>query len=163
MKHAWIAALCLAFAGCDYTVPIAATPARDIDRALVGLWERTDDGDKPESLLVLPLGPREYLVNYPLDKRDGLFAKATLCSCAGRTWAQIQWFGTAKGTQPDDARIYQFATYEQTNDTLRIRLLNPDVVSKDMATTADLVHWIEANRDEPKLLREPMSFKRIKE
>ena len=46
---------CALLAGCDYTVPLVKTPNAGIDAAVVGLWQRSGEGGKIESLLVLPL------------------------------------------------------------------------------------------------------------
>lgn len=162
--NAFLAVACAAaLAGCDYTVPLTATPDRPIDPALVGLWERQDEAQGgAEKLLVLPLGKNEYLVSYPANSKNALFARATLCKAADLTLLQLTWFGTALGTVADDARIYQYATFTVAGDTLKGRLLNGDVVDRDAASAAALIAAIEANADSPKRFRDEWTFTKIK-
>jgi len=62
----------------------------------------------------------------------------------------------------DTDRVYQYASYALSGQELTIRLLNPEVVSKDAKTTEQLVRAIEAGKDHPALFREPMKFRRVK-
>jgi len=162
-KQLLLVVVCLGLAGCDYTVPLTSTPELEIDSKLVGLWKRAEAPNQTESLLVLPLSRHEYMVNYPLSATNGLFAKACLCRCAGKTLAQLHWIGTAKGSVPDDDRIYQIMAYELDEDTLRILLLNTSVVGKDIDSSTALAGSIEDSKDNPKLFRDPLVFKRVKE
>lgn len=159
--EAWMVAGLSAFlAGCDYTVQLVKTPEIPIDKALVGAWSRPVKNDQTERLLVLPLGPAEYLVSFPAEGKNALFARA----CHSRTgdWklVQLTWFGTARGTVPEDARVYQYAVYTVKGDTLQIGLLNADVVKRDVTTSEALLRALEANRNNPDLFREAMVFKK---
>lgn len=153
--------ICLLAAGCDYTVPLAKAPAMDIDRRLVGLWERTQADNKLEQILVLPLGAREYLVSFHPADPDGIFAKGCLVKCAGKLLVQLEWFGTARGKTPDDPRVYQFAAYTVKGDELTVDLLNAAAIGRDFKATDELVAAIEANRDNAELFREPMVFTKV--
>lgn len=158
---AWLVAVFSAFlAGCDYTVQLVKTPEIPIDRALVGAWSREADNGRTERLLVLPLGPTEYLVSFPAEEKNAMFARA--CHSRAGDWklVQLTWFGTARGTTPDDDRVYQYAVYTLKGDTLQIGLLNADVVKRDVATAEALVRELNANRDNPALFREAMVFKK---
>lgn len=163
MKRLLLLAACAALAGCDYTVPLAKAPSMNADASLVGLWERIGENGQPESLLVLPLGKQEYLVNYPACAKDGMFARACLVRCAGRTLAQIEWIGSARGTRPDDGRIYQFASFARSGDRLTVRLINADTVSRDVKTTEELAAAIEKNKDSADLYRAGMVFTKAAE
>jgi hypothetical protein len=92
-----------------------------------------------------------------------MFAKAFLYRIAGKTLVQLRWIGTAKGSLPENNRVYQFAAYEIEDGELRIRLLNTSLVSKDTTSSAQLASSIEENRDSPDLFREPLVFKKVKE
>jgi hypothetical protein len=135
----------------------------DMDSALVGLWARTNAQNRAEGLLVLPFNKQEYMISYPPDAKNGLFAKACLCNCAGKTFVQLQWLGTTKGTVPEDNRVYQFATYELSGQELRVLMLDTSVISKDTKTSVELIKAIEDNKDDPGLFREPMVFTKAKE
>jgi hypothetical protein len=157
-------ALCLsllALAGCDYMVPLAGKPELPIDKALVGLWETKTDGDV-NRLLVLPLSKNEYMVAWPAGAPDTLYARACLCKATDFALVQLAWFGTGHGTEPDDARVYQYAAYSVDGDKLTARLLNADTVSRDAATPAALLAAIKANSTNPELFREEMAFTRVK-
>ncbi|HRU07648.1 MAG TPA: hypothetical protein P5137_17945 [Candidatus Brocadiia bacterium] len=156
------AALLVQLAACDYTAPLTSSPQAAIDRDLVGVWQSTATEDENQTLLVLPLGQKEYLISFPAGQKDAMFARVCQCSCAGKTLAQIQWIGTAAGVVPDNDRVYQYASCALAGQELTIRLLNPDIVNKNVKTTEQLVRAIEAAKDHPALFREPMKFKRVK-
>jgi len=160
VKACLVAAGSALLAGCDFTVPLAKAPEAPIDRALVGAWSRTDDAGRAERLLVLPLGPAEYLVSFPAEEKNALFARACFCQANTMKLVQLNWFGTARGTVPEDGRVYQYAVYTLKGDTLQIGLLNADVVARDASTPEALVKAIEAGRENPNLFREAMTFKR---
>jgi hypothetical protein len=161
--NALFAAACAAaLAGCDYSVPLAEKPAQPVDKALVGVWEQTTDQGEVQRLLVLPLGKAEYLVSFPAGSKDAMFARACLCKAADLTLVQLDWFGTARGGVPDNSRVYQFASYTVTGDTLKGRLLNADVVDRDAASSAALSALIEANQASPRLFRDEMIFTKVK-
>lgn len=158
---AWIVAACSAYlAGCDYTVPLVTAPAIPIEKALVGAWSRPAENGHTERLLVLPLGPAEYLVSFPAEEKNALFARA--CFYRANDWSlvQLNWFGTARGEAPEDGRVYQYAVYTLKGDTLQIGLLNADVVKRDATTPEALLKSLDANRANPELFREAMTFKR---
>lgn len=155
------AAAAVLLAACDYTVPLVTTPRVDIERAAVGLWERTGDQASGERLLILPLGDREYLVSYPSGADNAMFARGALWRGAGLTLAQLDWVGTAQGKLPDDDRTFQFASYVIESGVLRVRLLNPEVVDRDISTTPGLVEAIESNAGDPDLFREALVFRRV--
>lgn len=153
---------CALLAGCDYTVPLVKTPDAKIDAAVVGLWQRYGDGGKVESLLVLPLNKQEYLVVFPVGSKDAMFARGCLWRAATITLVQLDWFGTAHGKFPEDNRTFQFASYSINGDSIRLRLLNPDVVAKDVTSSDVLAKAIANNKDDPKLFRDEMVFQKVK-
>ena len=160
--NALLAVACAAtLAGCDYTVSLTDTPELPIDKALVGSWERTTNQGERQHLLVLPLSKTEYLVSFPAGAKDAMFARACLCKAAGLTFIQMTWLGTAHGATPEDGRVYQYATFEVKDDTLKGRLLNPEVVDRAAASTASLLTAIEANKDSSKLFRDVWEFTKV--
>lgn len=160
MKKLFALLVCLGAVGCDFKVPLTTVPALDIDRQLVGMWERTKEDNKQEQLLVLPLGPREYLISFPAGNPDGAFAKVCLVKCADKLFAQVEWIGSAQGKLPDDGRVYLYATYTLRRDELRVNLLNSSLINRDIKTSAELAKAIEDNRDDAELFREPLVFVR---
>ena len=162
MKRLVVLAVVLALFGCDYTVQLAETPETAIDKAAVGLWQRMKEDGQTEGLLVLPLNKREYLVSFPAGSRDAMFARACLCKVRGKTFAQLQWLGTARGKLPKDGRVFQFAAYSVTGDTLRFRMVNADLVQRSLTSTAALAKAIVDKLDNPALFRGEMAFQKVK-
>ena len=158
MKALLLLTFCILVAGCDYTVPLATTPDLDRDPALIGLWQTKADDGKPQSLLVLPLGIREYLVSFPAGTSDAMFARAFLFRTVDRTLVQVEWIGTAAGKVPEDRRVYQYAAYTLTANELSLRLLNPDVVKRDAVSAGDLTLAMADHAKDSDAFRKPMVF-----
>ncbi len=172
MKHAYLKSLkikriiltCIVgmlMAGCDYTVPLVRMPEVAIDTDLIGKWERTAKGGEVESLLVLPLSKVEYLVVFPAGEKNEMFAKGCLWSNDSRTLIQLDWIGTAQPKLPENDRTFQYVSSSVEGNTLTLRLLNPDVVSKDIVSSEALAQAIADNKDNPKLFREEMIFQKV--
>lgn len=162
MKKLIVLVACTMLAGCDYTVPLVKTPGMGIDNAVVGLWERTKEDGQTERLLVLPLSKQEYLVSFPSSAEDAMFARASLCSTAGKTLVQLEWIGTVQGGLPEDNRVFQFAAYSVAENTLRVRMLNADVVKTDAGSSDALARAISENKNNPALFREEMAFEKVR-
>lgn len=162
MKKTMLFVICLVFAGCDYTVPLVNTPTIDIDRSAIGLWQRAKDDGQIERLLVLPFSEKEYMVSFPASSKDSMFARGCLWQGAGVTLVQVDWFGTARAKLAEDNRTFQFASYSLEKDAIRIRLLNTDVVNKNITSSEELVKAIKNNTTNPNLFRDEMVFKKVK-
>ena len=162
MKKLMFVVLCGLMAGCEYTVPLLKNPETAIDRSILGLWQRTKEDGQIEQLCVLPLDQKEYLVSYPSGVKTSMFARACVCSAAGKPLVQLEWVGTGEGKLVEDNRAFQFVAYSLAGDTLTVRLLNSDLVSKDLTSSAELSKSIEANKDSVNLFKEPMVFTRVK-
>jgi hypothetical protein len=74
---------------------------------------------------------------------------------------QLNWFGTAKGDIPDDTRTFQYARYSVASNTVTLNLLNPEVISKEIASSNDLIKAITDNKNNPKLFRAKMVFEKV--
>jgi len=161
MKRMLWVVLCVTLTGCDYTVPLVKSPGTDMDRSVIGRWQRSEADGQTESLLVLPFNKREYMVCYPAGSDDAMFARASLWHGDGMTLVQLDWFGTARGSLPDDNRTFQFVAYAVDGERLTVRLLNPEVVDKDVASAEDLAQALDVNRDDPALFRSEMVFAKV--
>lgn len=158
-KHAlWLA--CALLAGCEYTVPLVSQPALPIDRAVIGLWQSQKESGQAEELLVLPLDAHEYLLSFPAGAKGAMFARVCLWQGAGLTLAQLNWIGTAQAKLPENNRTYQYASFKAEGDTLRVRMLNSEVVKKEIASANALEKAIKDNKENPDLFQEEMVFKR---
>lgn len=162
MKKLMALVVCGMFAGCEYTVPLVKTPKLGIDSSVVGLWQRTKENKQKESLLVLPLNKQEYMVSFPAGSKGAMFARACLVRTADKTLVQLEWIGTAQGKLPEGNRVFQFAAYSVVGDTITVRMLNADVVKKDVKSTDELAKAIADNKDKPNLFRDKMVFTKVK-
>lgn len=161
MKPYLLALCCALLMGCEYTVPLFSTPQQKIDPALVGQWSRTLPNGETETVLVLPWSDQEYLVAFPANKPDAMYARATLMPVAGLPLIQLHWIGTANAKLPTDARVYQFATFACQNDRITLRLLNSERIRTSLATSDALIQAITKNKEAPDLFREPLCFSRV--
>jgi hypothetical protein len=163
MKKMMLFIISVMLIGCDYKVPLVKAPEVEIDKSVVGLWERTNAEGQVEHLLVLPLSGKEFLVSFPANKEDAMFAKACLCSAGGRTLVQFAWFGTAKGILPNDNRVFSYAAYSIAGEVLHVQTLNADVVNREADSSDALRKEIVKLKDSPDLFREEMVFNRVKD
>jgi hypothetical protein len=161
MKTLWVVGICLLLVGCVYEVPLATESQQEVNKALLGKWQTVAEPGAVQELLVLPLGPKEYLVSYPSNAPDGMFFRAFVAQTAAPVIMQFQLLGTAAGKVPDGGRVYHFGTFRLDGPQLVLRLINPDVVSKDVTTTDALAKAIAAQRDNPALFAEQTVFARV--
>ena len=160
MKKFALLVVCGLLAGCDYTVPLVTTPTLPMDGRVIGLWQQVKTDGGVDSLLVLPLNKAESLISFPAGAKDAMFGRACLCRVGTKTLVQLQWFGTAQGKGVEDDRVFQFADYAVSCDTMKIRLLNSDVVKRDVKSYDELATAIAENTGKTNLFREDMVFKK---
>ena len=161
LKTAMLVVVCLMLSGCEYTVPLVKIPEIAIDQSLLGLWERSLDDGQTENLLILPLNEREYMVSFPAGSKGAMFARGCLWRDADMTLVQLDWFGTAQAKRPDDNRTLQFVTYTVEGDQVTIRLLNANVVQKEITSSEELAKAITMNETKPNLFRKAMVFTKV--
>ncbi len=161
MRSACIMMVCLLLVGCVYEVPLATESQQDVDKALLGTWQTVEADGKVRELLVLPLGAKEYLVSYPSKAPDGMFFRAFVAQAGPMPIMQFQFLGVANGEAPDGRRVYHFGTFRLDGPQLVLRLINPEVVSKDVTSTEALVKAMAAQRENPALFAEPVTFQRL--
>ena len=163
MKKIIMLMACVVLVGCDYTVPLVKTPTQHIDPALIGLWQHTKSDGQVEDLTILPLGPQEYLVSFPAGSKESMFARACLCRVADKPGVQLEWIGNEKGETVEDGRAFQFAIYTVAGSTLTVRMLNTEVVSKNVKTSQELAEAITANKAKADLFKEEAVYSKVKE
>ena len=163
MKALFVCALCILTAGCVYEVPLATESRQEVNRQLLGLWQTVSDDGTVNTLLVLPWGDREYLVEYPCRLEDGLFFRAFVAQTGETPIMQFRLLGTAKGQLPENRSVYHYGTFRVDARELVLRLINPDVVSKDLASSAALAQAISDNREHPALFNNQTVFRRVTE
>ena len=166
MKHAALAIIVffLFITGCDYLAPLAVEHNVAIDPSVIGLWEEVPEGDKPpdpdDRMLILKYSDTEYLVHYPTRKDEGYY-RAYPVKVDGISCVQIQQIGTAEGDFKD-ARKYHVVSYSISSGELEIKVLNTDLVDKNLQDTALLKQAFLEKKDNKDLFTNPGKFRRVK-
>jgi hypothetical protein len=161
MKRLGLCAVGLLLVGCVYEVPLATDSQQDVNRALLGKWQTVAGDGEVMELLVLPLGANEYLVHYPSKAKDGIFFRAFVAQTGEVPIMQFQALGTSAGDVPDDQRVYHFGTFRLDGQQLVLRLINPEVVNRDVTSTEALAKAIAGQRQNPVLFSEPTVFQKL--
>lgn len=146
--------------GCDYKTALIEKPLLPIDSRLLGLWETTMD-NQPTKITILALDREQYLVVYPSDSPDAMYARATFCDATEFALVQLTWIGSATTKADFSNACYQYAAFKLDGDNLEVRLLNP-ATAKPAATAAKLLANIKANSINPELFKSAMKLTRIK-
>jgi hypothetical protein len=129
---------------------------------LIGLWKRTDKDGENEKLLVLPLTAEKYLVSYPSNSQNAMFAKASKSKVDNLTLIQLEWIGTAEGIIPDGNLVFQFLRFKLSDKSrnLSLKLLNPKTVGKNFKSSEELKNSIIKHIDNSKLFRKTIHFRK---
>lgn len=161
MKTVCVLAVCLLLVGCVYEVPLATEPQQEVNKAWLGKWQTVAADGAVQELLVLPLGAKAYLISYPSNAKDALFFRAFVAQAGAVPIMQFQLLGAATGELPDGPRVYHFGSFRLDGPQGVLRLLNPEVVSRDVTTTEALAEAIASQRENPALFAEPTTFQRL--
>jgi len=155
----------LVLSSCIFKEPFEATAKIPVDQALLGRWEGTTDNDKPR-MLVLQHSANEYSVKYAVDNPAGekaLFFRAYPIELEGGRYIQTQLIGTAEGPVKPEDRKFSLLKVKQSGDSLEILTIYGSVLGvREDGDTAALRAAFAKHRDDPKLFRDPGTFKRIK-
>ncbi len=165
LKRAILAIVCVCIVmlltnGCDYKVALVDTPALPIEPKLIGLWE-TLINTAPVKITILELDAKQYLVVYPSDSPDAMYARATFCAATDFALVQLTWIGAANAQADFSKAPHQYAAFKLDGDELEVRLLNPATV-KPTESAAELLADIKANNANPALFRDTITLSRVK-
>lgn len=140
----------LFLAGCNYDVPLTAKPTRGIDERLLGVWLGGEDGK--DTMTVRRLDDSTYVV-----AMDDDIYRAFHTDLAGTAFISVQNLNA-------DNRLYLYLTAALAADgnQLTLRTVSPKVVPEETKGRAALQKLIKANLTNPRLLGEPLVFKRKK-
>ncbi len=152
-------ALMILCSACDHRVPLSGEAAGPADRTLVGLWSRTENSTE-HRLLILPLGPREWLVGWSAGGSTMLYARGWPVRWGETQLAQLEWIGTGEGRAAEGDRPFQLAAWSVAGRELTIRLVNGDV-GREATNATELAAALEAARARGQWLRDPMVFRRV--
>jgi hypothetical protein len=139
----------LAFAACQYEVPITSSPTRKVQEQLLGDW-RSSDGK--EELKLRRLDDGIYILYY-----DGDLFRAYHSDVAETPFATIQDLNSSD-------RKYAYVVWKLSDDGKHVTLRNVSdrVVSKETKDPAEVVALLTKNASNPELFGEKIEFRKEK-
>ena len=146
----FLAAL-LGLAGCNYDFPLTDKPTRPVDDRLIGNWASYDpDAQQVKPLVVRRLDDVTYAVSF-----DGDLYRVTHADVAGSPYVSVQNLQAG-----DDYGKFTYCSWELSPDGARllIKTVQTKVVPADVKDAAAARRLIEANRNNPALLGDPVTF-----
>lgn len=156
--------LVLVLTGCEYSVPLAEKKDVPIDETILGLWEQVPDksesGKPADMMLVLKYTDTDYIVHYPTGK-DGMYFRAYPLKIDGKVHVQTQFIGTKDGPVENKDRKFHVVAYSVAGGIMEMRLLNSDLVDKNLQDSAKLMESFLKNKDDKNLFKDPGRFKKI--
>ena len=155
--------LVLGLTGCEYEVPLVEKKDIPVDEAILGLWEQVpgkDETGSPQEMLVLKYTDTEYLVHYPTGK-DGMYFRAYPIKIDGKIYVQTQLIGTRDGNIEKKDRRYHVVSYKLSDGQFEMRILNADLVDKNLTDSAKLMEAFLKNKDNKDLFKEPGKFRKV--
>ena len=154
-------ALMLFCTACDYRVPVTNEHSIKIDENIVGVWEQqVDDGQKGQKMLILKFSDTEYLVQYPLEK-NSLYFRAYPFILNSNICIHIQLLGNADGFIGKIERPYQVLDCVLKDGGLNLKMLNTEVVNKEIQESSKLRDEIIAKSKAPDLFKDIGRFKQV--
>jgi hypothetical protein len=139
----------LAFAACQYEVPITSAPTRKVQEQLLGDW-RSSDGK--EELKLRRLDDGTYIVYY-----DGDLFRAYHSDVAETPFATIQDLNS-------NDRKYAYVVWKLSDDGkhLSLRNVSDKVISKETKDSAAVVGLLTKNASNAELFGEEIEFRKEK-
>jgi hypothetical protein len=139
----------LAFAACQYEVPITSAPTRKVQEQLLGNW-RSSDGK--EELKLRKLDDSVYIVYY-----DGDLFRAYHSDVAETPFTTVQDLNSSD-------RKYAYMVWKLSDDGkhLSLRNVSDKVISKETKDSATVVALLTKNARNPELFGEEIEFRKEK-
>lgn len=156
MKKIILPVILMLFAGCEYEVPLSQTPSAPANPALAGTWITTGTSGKDPIMMEVKTSATDYSVTYIQDNHTNYFSGFEVL-VDNLNLLQLKLL-TVDEKQPQ--KLYVFAKYELTADSLAVYLINPEVVSSKCQTTEELRKDVTLHRSNPFLFNEPLKFTR---
>jgi hypothetical protein len=146
-------ALCLcilAFAACEYEVPITASPTRSVQERLLGDWVSQDG---KENMKVRRLDETIYVVDY-----DGDLFRAYHSDVADAPFVSVQDINSSE-------RKYAYVVWKLSDDgkRLSLRSVQSKVIPKEQRDSATVAGLLKENAKNPELFGEEILFIKEKE
>ena len=140
---------CLAFAACQYDVPITSVPTRKVQERLLGDWTSADGKEK---LKLRSLDDSVYIVYY-----DGDLFRAYHSDVAEAAFVSVQDLNSSD-------RKYAYVLWKLSDEgkSLTLRSVNDKVVPKETKDSATVVALLKKNASNPELFGEDIEFRKDK-
>ena len=144
----------LGVAGCDFEVPLTATPTRKIDERLLGTWGWVDKDSSKEELM----GVRKYDETTFVVSLDADIYRAFHSDFAGQPFVSVQDLNSG-----DRKYCYYTARLSADGDHLTLHRVGTGLVPDTTRTTKAVQQLIKANLANPALFQgDEMVFTRKK-
>lgn len=139
----------LAFAACEYEVPITSSPTRKVQEQLLGNWISLDG---KENMRVRRLDDNVYIVYY-----DGDLFRAYHSDVAETPFASVQDLNS-------NDRKYAYVVWKLSDDgkRLSVRNVNHKVIPKETKDSAIVAALLTKNARNPELFGEEIEFRKEK-
>jgi hypothetical protein len=139
----------LAFAACEYEVPITPSPTRKLEERLLGDWVSLDG---KEQMKVRRFDDNIYIVYY-----GGDLFRAYHSDVAETPFVSVQDINSRE-------RKYAYVVWKLSNDGkhLSLRSVQSKVVPKEQKDSATVAELLKENAKNPELFGEEIEFKKEK-
>jgi hypothetical protein len=139
----------LAFAACQYEVPITPSPTRNVQERLLGDWVSLDG---KEQMKARRLDDNIYIVYY-----DGDLFRAYHSDVAETPFVSVQNINS-------NDRKYAYVVWKLSDDGkhLNLRSVQSKVVPKEQKDSATVAELLKENAKNPELFGEEIEFKKEK-
>jgi len=139
----------LAFAACEYEVPITSSPTRGVQERLLGDWISMDG---KEQMKARRLDDSIYIVYY-----DGDLFRAYHSDVADAPFVSVQDINSSD-------RKYAYVVWKLSDDGKRLILHNvkSTVIPKEQKDSATVAELLKENAKNPELFGEEIEFKKEK-
>ncbi|HEV8619264.1 MAG TPA: hypothetical protein VGQ70_07220 [Candidatus Udaeobacter sp.] len=139
----------LAFAACEYEVPITPSPTRKVEERLLGDWVSLDG---KEQMKVRRFDDNIYIVYY-----DGDLFRAYHSDVAETPFVSVQDINSRE-------RKYAYVVWKLSNDgkRLSLRSVQSTVIPKEQKDSARVAELLKENAKNPELFGEEIEFNKEK-
>jgi hypothetical protein len=139
----------LAFAACEYEVPITPSPTRKVEERLLGDWVSLDG---KEQMKVRRFDDNIYIVYY-----DGDLFRAYHSDVAETPFVSAQDINSRE-------RKYAYVVWKLSNDgkRLSLRSVQSTVIPKEQKDSARVAELLKENTKNPELFGEEIEFNKEK-
>lgn len=140
--------------GCLYETPLAPRPTEKVDRRLTGTWRSTEDASN--LLTIRPFDAWQYVVVTSDGGAPDIY-RAFTTEVAGLSLASVQELSSGRS-------VGRWAVFEYRltpSGQLVLRMINDQVIPRNLRTPEALREAIRRNRHHPELFLRATSYRRL--